>query len=111
LAGFGPRVILLGLNPHPFFKIGGAMVSNAMLERYTAASFTREEAKAKIGKTVSLLADYDSFRKGDVGRVVDYHEQSKDVFQVVVKWNSSNGAEPNYDVFGRERYDRLLDEV
>ena len=86
------------------------MVSNAMRERYTVASFTQEEAEAKVGKTVSLLADYDRFHEGDVGRVVDYHEQSQGVFQVVIRWNSRNGAEPVYDGFSRDKYDLLLDE-
>lgn len=86
------------------------MVSNAMLEAYASVSFTEEEARAKVGKTVSLLTDYDRLRKGDVGHVVDYHEQSKGVFQVVIRWNSPNGAGPDYDGFSRDKYDRLLDE-
>ncbi len=79
------------------------MVSNAMLEAYTSVSFTEEEAKAKVGKTVSLLADYDRFHEGDIGRVVDYHEQSKGVFQVVIRWNSPNGEEPDYGGFSRDK--------
>ena len=75
-----------------------------------AVSFTEEEAEAKIGKTVRLLADHNHLRKGVTGHVVDYHEKSEGVFEVVIRWDSSNGSEPVHDGFSRSKYNQLLSE-
>lgn len=73
-------------------------------------SFTEAEAKAKIGKTVRLLADYNQLFRGEIGQVVDFHETTKDVFEVVIRWNLQNGLEPVYVGCSRANYDRLLSE-
>lgn len=86
------------------------MMSKAILEAYAAVNFTKDEAKSKMGKTVSLSSDYGPFLKGHVGLVVDYHEQSKGVFQVVIRWNQKNGSEPRYDGFSKDRYESLIEE-
>ena len=77
---------------------------------YLNGRFSEAEASAKLGKHIHLLADLSQFRKGANGNVVDFHGRSDSGFQVIIRWNAFNGAEPVYEGFSKSRYHQFISE-
>jgi len=73
-----------------------------------SSSFSREEAKAEVGTPVHFKADYRGFREGAVGHVVDYHENSRDEFDVVVLLDAPRGRGQVHERFSKAEYNRFL---
>ena len=86
------------------------MNTGARRVAYVNGNFTKPEASGKLGKFVHLRANLTQFVEGASGNIVDFHETQDGRFQVIVRWNSYNGAEPLYEVFSKGRYSQFITE-
>lgn len=77
---------------------------------YTNGNFTGTEAIEKLGRRVLLLTDFKDLRKGTTGSIVDFHSKDESGVDLVVRWNSVNGAEPVYDRLSKSKYQRFISE-
>jgi len=84
--------------------------SAARMVSYAHDTFTEPEARAKLGKTVRLLAARHSIPKGSIGSVVDFHMTSNGTFDVIIKWDVTKESEPFHDLVGKHTYHLLVTE-
>lgn len=77
---------------------------------YANGSFNKNEAVAMVGKEVRAKRDLGLLRAGAKGNIVDFHETLDERIQIVIRWNSFNGAEPLYEPFSKGRYRQFIGE-
>jgi hypothetical protein len=76
---------------------------------YSSTNFTETEAMTHIGKTVRLLAAVGEIPPQAIGHVIDFHQQSRNVFYLVIRWDAPDSAQL-YQHLGRDKYHRLVSE-
>lgn len=84
-----------------------SMISRAI--GVTGEEFTEAQARVTVGETVIVVVRVNGLSLGDMGEVVDFHnEPQRDVFEVIVRFSGENAADPEYYLFGKTKYDRHL---
>ncbi len=79
-----------------------------MKPKQTILRFSREEARAKLGRRVRSAVGFDGVPAGTFGCVMQLDEIEKNNFDVIVEWYVLVDGKHQHDWFSKEQFEQCL---